>query len=128
MIRSEVGDPRGILHADPDARGVEHLRLAPAPALTPFIAHFWIIRWDRQGLPPLRPETLPHPSVHMVIEGRRRAEILGVMTGKFSRTLRAQGRVFGIKFRPAAFRPFLGAPLARITNRALPIADRFGAA
>src|SRR3954470_14594036 len=108
MIRSEVGPPRGVLHADPDPAGVEHARFAPVAVLTPFIAHFWMVRWNRIGLAPLRPETLPHPSVHICIEGPRRPEVLGVMTGKFTRTLRGRGRVFGIKFRPAAFHAFLG--------------------
>ena len=117
--------PRGILRRLVPAGRFEHERFAPTPALEPFIAHFWMVRWDLRGEPPFVIETLPHPCVHVVFE-RGRAEVGGVMTGRFRRRLRGQDRVFGIKFRPAAFQPILRAPLARITNRVLSLRTVFG--
>jgi AraC-like DNA-binding protein len=60
-------------------------------------------------------ETLPHPSVHIVIE-RGHPEIPRILRGRFIRELRGRGRVFGIKFRPAAFQPFFGRSVAVLTQ------------
>ena len=34
------------------------------------------------------------------------------MSGRFSRVLKGKGRVFGVKFRPGGFYPFLRTPVA----------------
>jgi AraC-like DNA-binding protein len=126
MIRSDVGKPRGVLHrATMNDDRFDHLRRAPSPALREHVAHFWIVRWDLRGCPPFVAETLPHPSVHVTIEARR-AEVGGVSTGKFSRRLTGQGRVFGVKFRPGAFQPLVGGSMARWTNRVRSVASVFG--
>lgn len=109
----------------PEGR-IAHERFAPSPALEPFVQHFWTVRWDLRGEPPVLAETLPHPCVHVVFE-RGRARVLGVQTARrFRRYLRGQDRVFGIKFRPAAFQPFLDGPLSRITDKGLSLRTVFG--
>ncbi|MBL8942809.1 MAG: AraC family transcriptional regulator [Myxococcales bacterium] len=111
----------------PGSGTTEHVRLLPDAALAPWVAHFWRVRWD---LPePTTTEVLPHPCVHIVIEQGTsiRAEITGVPTGRFVRTLAGRGQAFGIKFRPAAFAPLLGAPMATLTDRVIPIEAVFGA-
>ena len=124
MQRSEAGKPRGIVHA---ATGPGyHKRYLPVAALAPFIAHFWAVGWDLRGQPPRRVETLPHPSVHIVFETGRPAEIGGVHLGRFSRELCGLGRVFGIKFRPGGFYPFLGQAMTQMTGRVLPLTEVFG--
>jgi AraC-like DNA-binding protein len=40
---------------------MEHGRYAPSEDLRPFVAHFWMVRWDLRGEPPFVAETLPHP-------------------------------------------------------------------
>ncbi len=47
-------------------------------------------------------ETLPHPSVHLVIE-KDQSKVYGVVTRKFARLLENKSRAFGIKFKPGAF-------------------------
>jgi AraC-like DNA-binding protein len=126
MTRPPVSPPRGILGRGAGARPSAHQRVAPSPSLAGSIAHFWTVSWDLRGQAPERAETLPHPSVHVIFEGRR-AEVAGVTTGKFSRMLDGRGSVFGIKFRPAAFQPLLGAPLATLTDRVVPVRAIFGA-
>lgn len=122
------GPPRGLLGSGGRAStgAFEHERIAPVDALAPAIAHFWWVRWDLRGAPPIVAETLPHPTVHLVFEGAR-AEVTGVPTGAFRRRLAGRGRVFGIKFRPAAFHPWLGAPMSSITDRVLALRTVFGA-
>jgi len=51
-----------------------------------------------------------------------------VLTGRFTRELHGRGRAFGVRFRPAGFRPFLGAPVATLTDRRVAVADVFGPA
>lgn len=106
--------PRGILKA-PAAGGKSGLtRYWPAPDLAPFVEHFWVVRWDVRE--PLAAETVPHPSVHLVLETSGRAEVVGVMNRKFTRLIEGRGRVVGTKFRPGAFRAFVSRPVSDFTN------------
>jgi AraC-like DNA-binding protein len=107
------------------AAPIRHVRLLAADALAPWIEHYWIVAWDLDA--PFAVETLPHPTVHVTIEARR-AVIGGVLSGRFTRVLRGRGRVFGIKFRPAAFGPLWGRPLAQLTDRRVPLRAVFGRA
>jgi AraC-like DNA-binding protein len=93
--------------------------------LAGIVQHFWIVRWDLRGHAPHRPETLPHPNVHLLLEpGRTR--IQGVHTGRFTRVLAGEGSVFGVKFRPGGFRPFLGKPVSVLRNSSAAFGDVFG--
>jgi AraC-like DNA-binding protein len=78
-----------------------------------------------------------HPSCYLVFEHdllqpanhssvHQRAEVSGVTTGKFSRTMQGHGRVFGLKFKPGGLRPFLQTSVATLTNRVVPAAEVFG--
>lgn len=125
MPRPHPDAPRGILKPGVISDHTAYRRYAPAPGLEPYIAHFWSVSWDLRGQPPFTAETLPHPSVHLIFE-RGRGQVAGVQTGIFRRRLQGKGRVFGVKFRPAAFRPVLGAPLSRITDRTLGLRTVFG--
>lgn len=127
MARSEAAPPRGLIRGvpTPGAAG-DHRRLLPAADVAAFVEHFWLVRWDRRGQPPQAVETLPHPSVHLVIERGQPGRLGGVSSGRFTRLLEGQGRVFGIKFRPGGFRPFWTEPMRSLTDRTLPLADAFG--
>lgn len=122
----EVGKARGVLWSSPRPGAFHHARLAPSPALAGVVQHFWIVRWDLRGLEPHRPETLPHPNVHLVLE-HGRTRIQGVHTGRFTRVLEGEGCVFGVKFRPGGFRPFFGKSVSLLRNRSAAICDVFGA-
>jgi AraC-like DNA-binding protein len=126
MIQSDAGLPRGILRLRDDPKS-RLLRLAPAADLAPFVSHFWLVQWDLRGREPRVQETLPQPSVHLVVE-REQSGIWGVVRDKFSRLLEGEGRAFGIKFRPGGFYPFFRAPLSGLANRVVPIGELFGAA
>jgi len=125
MERRAPPPPRGLLRRGPPDGDVEHARLLPAAELADHVAHLWWVRWALRR--PFVTETLPHPSVHLIFElGRGR--IAGVATGRFTRRLVGDGRVIGVKFRPAAFQPVLGAALARLTDRVVPLRAVFGVA
>ena len=127
LEKHDVVGPRGILYPERrSALGSLH-RLAPSPDLAPFVGHYWIITWDLRGHEPQTQETLPHPSVHVAMESGR-SGIFGVVKGRFTRVIEGKGRVFGIKFRPGGFHPFVKCPVSRLTNRIVPLGDVFGAA
>lgn len=125
MTKSTIGKPRGVLNLKA-GKDKFHLSLhSPAPGLDFFVEHYWIVNWDLRGQEPYRQEVLPHPSVHLVIE-QGKSEIIGVMTGKFSRVLENYGRVFGVKFKPGAFYPFVKSPISQFTDDSLSLRDAFG--
>ncbi len=116
--------PRGILNPQTGEDKFQITRHAPAPALTFFVERYWIIRWDLRGQPPYPTETLPQPYVNLVFEPNN-SRIYGVASHKYTNLLQDKGQVFGIKFKPGAFYPFLKSPLATLTNRAIPLEEVF---
>jgi len=46
-------------------------RHAPAADMAVFVEHFWMVTWDLRDREPRVQETLPHPSVHLVVEQGR---------------------------------------------------------
>ncbi|WP_428504720.1 AraC family transcriptional regulator [Roseateles sp.] len=116
--------PRGVLHRVPVGE-FEHQRLAPPEDLADWIEHIWRVRWNLEGLPPQLQETLPHPHVHLVLEPGAEA-VWGVHSRRWSRELSGRSLALGIKFRPGAFRPWLGGPVSALSDRALPLQELFG--
>lgn len=108
---------------------VEHERIGASEAVASVLAHHWWVRWDLHA--PHVAQTLPHPTVHVTFtrtdaEGLR-AEVSGVPTRAFRRTLTGRGWVFGLKFRPACFVALWPHPLHQLTDRVVPLRELFGA-
>ncbi|HZS45744.1 MAG TPA: helix-turn-helix domain-containing protein [Blastocatellia bacterium] len=118
MARASAGKPKGMLKNKPNPEDISHTRTLPSPDLRFFIEHFWIIKWDLRDREPVQAEVLPHPSIHLVFE-RDNTRLAGVSRGKFTRTLQDKGGVFGIKFRPGAFYPFLNAPVSGLRDKTI---------
>ncbi len=125
MMKSTIGKPRGVLNRDAGEKKFQLSRHLPAQDLSFFIEHYWIVSWDLRGQEPYVQETLPYPSVHLVFE-RDQTRVFGVETGKFARLLAGKDQVFGIKFKPGAFYPFVKTPVSRLTNTSLCFRDVFG--
>jgi len=102
-------------------------RFPPAADLGALIERHWLVSWE---LPPGREASvtlLPHPCINLVLDQGRLA-VAGVGRERFSYRYRGAGRVFGVKFRPGAFQPFLGRPLSEITETVLPAERLWGSA
>lgn len=100
-------------------------RFPPAADLGALVERHWLVSWE---LPAGRSATvtmLPHPCVNLVLDQGRLA-VCGVGTDRFSYRYHGVGRVFGVKFRPGAFLPFLGRPLVEITDTVLPAERLWG--
>lgn len=119
--------PSGVLDLRAGRRWFDPAQYRPAAELAELVEHYWRVRWDVRGHEPYVQHTLSNASVHLVVEAGS-PRIQGVVTGRFTRLLEGAGRVFGVKFRPAGFHPFLRSPLAALADRTLPVAAVFGAA
>jgi AraC-like DNA-binding protein len=95
--------------------------------LAEVLVHGWGVRWDLRGREPHTVQVLPQPSVQLVFEDGR-ATVHGVGTTKFVRRLEGRGDIFGVAFRPAGFRSFLGSPVTALTDRVVPAVAVFGPA
>jgi AraC-like DNA-binding protein len=113
-------DSRGILH--PEA-GLEHFRLmrvAPSAAVARFVDRYWLTSWSLPAGQRHEQDVLVHPVVNVVFEPEG-ATVGGVRRERFTRALTGEGRVLGVMFRPAGFRPFLGRPMSTLTDTAVPL-------
>ncbi|MEU9845436.1 DUF6597 domain-containing transcriptional factor [Actinomadura sp. NPDC048032] len=125
------GGTRGILHARTGLERFRIERLEPPAALAPFVANFWVLRWDLRGRPPHRQRILTRPSVHVTFTsyltaGTTRARIAGVVRDDFVEEIQGEGRVVGAAFRPGGFRPFMDAPVSTLTGRFPGVDEVFG--
>ena len=128
IVRRKAGPMRGVLNnrtADPSRS--THARYHPSPELAPWVEHYWSVAWDYRGVESERVEILPHPSVHMTFDARG-SRIMGIVRGRFTRHLRGRGGVFGVKFTPAGFHPFLLAPVATLADTTIALGRVFGGA
>jgi AraC-like DNA-binding protein len=100
-------------------------RFPPSNDLSDLVERHWTVTWE---LPPGREgpvALLPHPCVNLVLDAGRLV-VAGVGRELFHYTCRGTGRVYGVKFRPGGFHPFLGRELATITGSALPASQLWG--
>ena len=125
MAELKKENPRGILNPNKGKEKFKLDRYVPSEEIAFFVEHFWIVEWDLSGNDPFVSETLPHPCVHVVFE-KERSYVIGVTKEKFSRTLVDKGIVFGIKFKPGGFYPFVKKPISSFTNRLIDLTDIFG--
>lgn len=131
MDPSLPGGTRGILHARTGLERFRIERLEPPAGLAPFVANFWVLRWDLRGRPPHRQRVLTRPSVHLTFTsyltaGTTRARIAGVVRDDFVEEIHGEGRVVGAAFRPGGFRPFMDAPVSTLTGRFPGVDEVFG--
>jgi AraC-like DNA-binding protein len=119
----DLGEPRGILRWPPPTGQYKHLRKRPPSDLAQWIDLYWMVTWN---LPKAYlQETLPHPNFNLAFENGD-ASVFGVSTGRFATVLEGKSGVFGVKFRPGAFRPFMKAAAASLLNRVVPAKSIFG--
>lgn len=123
MTRHAIG--RGVLRPEVAAGRFELRSHAPAAALAAYVEFYWHPRWDLRGQPDHEQKVLAHPNVHLVFEPPE-PTVYGVQRGVFSRVLSGAGQVFGVKFRPGAFRPFATGPVAELADTTVPAATLFG--
>lgn len=125
MVSIHAGKLRGVLNPRIGKKKFQASLRPPTHDLAFFVEHYWMVKWDLRGQEPYISETLPHPCVHLVIE-QDQSRIVGVVKGKFSYLLENQGQVFGIKFKPGAFYPFIHAPVSQFTDSTISFGKALG--
>jgi AraC-like DNA-binding protein len=103
-------------------RHQRHVFHQPSPDLAPWVARYWEVTWDYAE--PYRQKVVPYPNVQLTFRAGG-AELHGVVSGYQTRVLAGRGHVFGVAFRPGAFRPFLDAPVSTLTDRTLDATEVF---
>jgi AraC-like DNA-binding protein len=88
-----------------DAARQASWRIPPPDDLAGLVQWFWVAAWDLREQPAHTVEILTDTAFHLVFEPSG-ANVVGVVTRKFTRCLQGQDRVLGVKFRSAGFRPF----------------------
>ncbi|MGF7229384.1 MAG: DUF6597 domain-containing transcriptional factor [Candidatus Saccharibacteria bacterium] len=99
-------------------------RYEPSKDLAHFIECFWIVRWDLKDGESFDTEILPFPNVNIAITSDTQ-EVTGIVTGKFTYTLRGNGTVLGVMFKPGGFYPFYRKPIDRLTNQTVKLGTLF---
>ncbi len=107
------------------ARVAGMVRIAPEPNLADIVEQHWVVRWDRRGLPALRHEVLPDPSVNLTVEPAGRL-LYGPGSGRSLHELSDMGIVIGTKFWPGGFSGFWPGPVSQLTGRVVTLRDAFG--
>lgn len=97
-------------------------RHEPSEPFRPFVKHYWIIHWDLTRQPPHHQDVVPNPCVNLVVEPGRTA-IYGLSKSVFTHHLEGKGSVFGIKFKPGGFYPFIKKPVSSLTGQSIGTAE-----
>lgn len=118
---------RGILEPASVASVFRLARHPVAPDLVHAVERHWTVAWDLRGRRPFAQEILNHPNVNLSFEPHG-AFVWGVGTTRTSHPLEGRGWVLGTRFRPGGFRALIDVPVARLTDRVVPLAELFGAA
>ena len=95
-----------------------HSFVAPSSELAEVVQGFWTAEWDYDT--PYEQKIVPLPHVHLTAFAGSAPTVVGVASRHVIRVLAGRGRVVGAIFHPGAFRSYLGAPVASITNRIFP--------
>lgn len=116
---------RGVLNPRVGLTKFRTTRRLPPAELAPFVENYWLTWWDLRRQPPYHQQVVSNPRVHVVCTPEY-AMAHGVIRRHFVKRLEGRAHVLGVRFRPGGFRRFLGAPLASITDRSLPMVWVFG--
>jgi len=93
--------------------------------LRPWIDSYWEVSWNLPTGVVHRQTNLSHACFNAAVESDG-AWLYGVPGPTFVREISGSGRVFGVKFHPGAFYPWLGEPLNPFFDRRVPLAEAMG--
>jgi AraC-like DNA-binding protein len=122
----ERKDPaKGLIHPEENKGIIHHKRYLPSAELAHWIEHYWTVSWNFRELESYTAQTLSHPSIHITFETTKCC-IHGPSEGRFSRQLIDIGSVFGVKFLPGAFYPWVRQPLSDLHKKEVRLEILFG--
>ena len=98
---------------------------APAQGLERFIHGYWTLSWDLPAGEAFPLRVIPSGCINILIQ-EHTSRVAGVRRKIYEFTLKENGDIFGVLFKPGAFRLFSSAQLSELTDRAAPIREIFG--
>ncbi|GIO32565.1 AraC family transcriptional regulator [Paenibacillus albilobatus] len=110
----------GILNLKGGEKRFALSRHDASEALSFFVKHYWIIRWDCREEEPYMQHVVPNPCVNLVVEPGKTL-VYAPSPGKFSYPIYGKGMVFGVKFKPGGFYPFLRRPVSSLLDHPLEV-------
>ncbi|WP_338554114.1 helix-turn-helix domain-containing protein [Paenibacillus sp. KS-LC4] len=114
----------GLLHLQEGEKNFQLTRYAPSEDIAFFVKHFWIVSWDLSEQKQYLQEVVPNPCVNLIIQ-QGRSGIFGAAKQKYSYLVKGKGCVFGAKFRPGGFYPFIQQPVSSLAGSPLDIREIF---
>ncbi|MFD2170443.1 DUF6597 domain-containing transcriptional factor [Tumebacillus lipolyticus] len=114
----------GVLHLGEGEKRFRLSRYAPSAEVSFFVRHYWIVSWDLTDQEPYLQDVIPNPCVNLVIE-KNKSGIYCPARKKFSYFLQGKGCVFGVKFKPGGFYPFLRQPISTFAQGEVSLGDAF---
>lgn len=116
MTTAPTVSTHGVLNPQSGGTHFDLLRREPSPDLAPFVERHWRVRWDLRGQQPFVQQVLPHPCVNLAFE-RGQSYVYGVGTRRSGHTIEGADQVFGVKFKPGGFFPFVERPVSELSGR-----------
>lgn len=117
--------PMGLLHMEAGKQQYQLTRVRPAEVLSPFVKHYWMVSWDLAERESYPQHVIPNPCVNLVVE-RNKTFFFGPSNRKFTYSIHGKGLVFGVKFKPGGFHPFLQAPVSALNGKPLEVSSVLG--
>ncbi|MBL4636154.1 MAG: AraC family transcriptional regulator [Kofleriaceae bacterium] len=117
MVIQLPGIGLGVLHPKKGVGKYDVQRYSVCESLASMVDFFWTVSWDISE--PFEQEVVPGPNLNLVCEAEQ-VELVGVVSGVFTRRLEGAGRVLSAKFTPAGARAFYGGEMSRFTDKRTP--------
>ena len=121
---AEIYEARGRLDPAGFERHVQFRMEDPPTDLLPFIAHFWVIRWDSTLGHYDSSEVMHRPYVDVFLSSQE-SGIQGTFRGKRTYSAAGSGRIIGMRFRPGAFHAFWRGEMADLQDKVVPLPQVF---
>jgi AraC-like DNA-binding protein len=132
-----VSPQRGLVRRTATADAFSTRRYPPGQSLSPWIAHFWTVTWDRGGGEPLESSVISFPAMHLTVEWGELGSVRhghpmpatlvhGLVSRVFRVTLTGRGGVAGARFRADGFHAWTGVDAADLTDRVVPAGELLG--
>jgi len=125
-----------VLRPEEFAKHVRLDRSDGAADLAPWVENYWSLRWQLPEGVSYLSSTLPHPACTLSVERGHRREgtgpeavvVTGVIGHRFDVTVRDQGWVFGVKFRPGGLASLAGVNARDLRDLTVAASEVFDAA
>ena len=126
----------GVLRPEEFAKHVRLDRSDCAVDLAPWVENYWSLRWQLPEGASYLSSTLPHPACTLSVERGHRREgtgpeavvVTGVIAHRFDVTVRDEGWVFGVKFRPGGLASLAGVNARELRDVTVAASEIFDAA